>query len=141
MFKVTVTQNIFRPTFVLKVTVTQNIFCQKKDLVCRFRYEMLFVLFGWYYLRKLQLWYKQWKVRSGCLEKFALGNSRESSDFPDGRSPKGESSDPRELPWAIFFKTFHCLSDFLIKKVKIMRPRLAPGVDTEHIPGFFSSEI
>ena len=26
-----------------------------------------------------QRWYKQWKVRSGCLEKFALGNSRESN--------------------------------------------------------------
>ena len=33
-------------------------------------------------------WYKQWKVRSGCLEKFALGNSRgqifqtTTKDFP-----------------------------------------------------------
>ena len=49
-----------------------------------------------------QTWYKQWKVRSGCLEKFALGNSRGSSDFPEGRSPKGKSDDLREFPWANF---------------------------------------
>ena len=35
-----------------------------------------------------QLWYKQWKVRRGCLEKFALGNSQESSYFPEWRSPR-----------------------------------------------------
>ena len=35
-----------------------------------------------------RMWYKQWKVRSGCLEKFALGNSRgqifqtTNKDFP-----------------------------------------------------------
>ena len=45
----------------------------------------------------LQLWDKQWKVRSSCLEKIALGNSRGSSDFPKGRSPEGKSDDPREF--------------------------------------------
>ena len=47
-------------------------------------------------------WYKQWKVRSGRLEKFALGNSRGSSDFPEGRSPEGKSDDPREFSRANF---------------------------------------
>ena len=46
--------------------------------------------------------YKQWKVRSGCLEKIALGNSRGSSDFPEGRSPGGKSDDPRKFPRANF---------------------------------------
>ena len=44
---------------------------------------------------KQMIWYKQWKVRSGCLEKVALGNSQGSSDFPEGRSPEGMSDDPR----------------------------------------------
>ena len=35
---------------------------------------------------EVNVWYKQWKVRSGCLEKFALGNSRESSDFHEGQT-------------------------------------------------------
>ena len=48
------------------------------------------------------IWYKQWKVRDGCLEIFAVGNSGESSDFPEGRSPKGKSDDPREFPGANF---------------------------------------
>ena len=47
-----------------------------------------------------RLWYTQWKVCIGCLEKFALGNSRGSSDFPEGRSPEGMSDYPRDLPWA-----------------------------------------
>ena len=29
-----------------------------------------------------RVWYKQWKVRSGCLEKFALGNSHQNSGKP-----------------------------------------------------------
>ena len=41
------------------------------------------------------IWYKQWKVRSGCLEKFTPGNSRGSSDFPEGRSVKSR------LHWSI----------------------------------------
>ena len=49
-----------------------------------------------------RLWYKQWKVRSGCLEKFAIGNSRGLSDFPEGHSPEGKSDDPREFPRANF---------------------------------------
>ena len=40
--------------------------------------------------------------RRGCQEKFALGNSRESSDFPEGRSPKGKSDNSREFPWPNF---------------------------------------
>ena len=47
-----------------------------------------------------QLWYKQWKVHNGCLEKFALGNFRGSSDFPEGCSLEWNSDDPREFPWA-----------------------------------------
>ena len=35
-----------------------------------------------------EVWYKQWKVRFGCRDKFALGNSRGSSDFPKGHSPE-----------------------------------------------------
>ena len=31
-------------------------------------------------------------------------------------------------------RTFHCFSNFRIQTVKIMRPRLAPRVNTEHIP-------
>ena len=50
----------------------------------------------WHPCHTLVVWYKQWKVRSGCLDKFALGNSRESSDFLEGRSPEGKSDDPRE---------------------------------------------
>ena len=45
-----------------------------------------------------QLLYKQWKVRSGCLEKFALGNFRGSSDDPR----EGKSDDPRDFP--LFFR-------------------------------------
>ena len=48
------------------------------------------------------LWYKQWKIRSGCLKKFALGNSRGSSDFPVGRSLEGKSDNPKEFSRAIF---------------------------------------
>ena len=48
------------------------------------------------------IWYKKSKVCSGCLEKFALGNSRGSSDFPEGRSPEGKSDDPRESPRVSF---------------------------------------
>ena len=47
-------------------------------------------------------WYKHWKVRRSCLEKIALGNSQESSDFPEGCSPKGKCNDPREFPWVNF---------------------------------------
>ena len=50
----------------------------------------------------IKTWYKQWKVRSGCLEKVALGNSRGSSDFPEVRSPEGKSDYPRDLLWANF---------------------------------------
>ena len=46
-------------------------------------------------LPSLKLWDEQ-----GCLEKFALGNSRESLDFPEGRSPEGKSDDVREFPMA-----------------------------------------
>ena len=44
----------------------------------------------------------KWKARSGCLEKFALGNSQGSSDFPEGRSPEEKSDDLREFPRANF---------------------------------------
>ena len=37
-----------------------------------------------------------------CLEKFALGNSQGSSDFPEGHSREGKSDDPREFPRAKF---------------------------------------
>ena len=37
------------------------------------------------FTRDNSIWYKQWKVLSGCLEKVALGNTRGSSDFPEGR--------------------------------------------------------
>ena len=46
-------------------------------------------------------------------EKFALGNSQGSSDFPSGLRPSGKSDDPREFPRANFprqpLRTFHCL--------------------------------
>ena len=48
-------------------------------------------------LPSLKLWDEQ-----GCLEKFALGNSRESLDFPEGRSPEGKSDDVMEFQWANF---------------------------------------
>ena len=55
------------------------------------------------------LWYKQWKVRSGCLEKLAYG-------IPEGK----------------FFRqplrTFHCFSDFWINTVKNMTPRVTLGL-------------
>ena len=38
-----------------------------------------------------------------CREGFALGGSRESSGFPEGRRPEGKSGDLREFPWAGFF--------------------------------------
>ena len=50
----------------------------------------------------LGLWEKQWKSRRSCLEKFALGRSQGKSDFPEGRSRKGMSDYPRDLPWANF---------------------------------------
>ena len=62
---------------------------------------------------------------SGLSGKFALGNSRESSDFPEGKS-----DDSRKFGGQIFqttLRTFHCFSDFRIKKVKILRPRLPLG--------------
>ena len=59
---------------------------------------------------KQLLWDEQWKVRSGCLEKFALGNSRGSSDFPDWRSPEGKSDDPRVLSRANFLDNHSGLS-------------------------------
>ena len=53
-------------------------------------------------IKIVQGWYKQWKIRRGCLEEFL---SREVprviiSDFPDGRSPKGKSDYPWDLLWA-----------------------------------------
>ena len=73
----------------------------------------------------LLIWYKQWKVRSGCLEKVALGNSRGLSDFPKGRSPEGKSDDPREFPRATFsrqpLRTFHCLSEFWLRAVMFLQ--------------------
>ena len=46
-------------------------------------------------------------------EKFALGNSLGSSDFPMGLRPSGKSDDPRKFPRAKFsrqpLQTFHCL--------------------------------
>ena len=69
---------------------------------------------------------KQWKVLSGCLEKVALGNSRGSSDFPEGR-------------------TFHCLyqipPDFdapvqvVLGPCRLMSPVLAAGLQDGHSPG------
>ena len=44
-----------------------------------------------------QDWNKKWEVCSGCLEKFAQGNSQGSSDLPEERSAKGKSDDPRKL--------------------------------------------
>ena len=49
-----------------------------------------------------KVWYKQWKVRSGCLEKFSQWNSKGSSNFPEGCKPKGKSDDPRKFSWAYF---------------------------------------
>ena len=52
--------------------------------------------------------------------------------------PRGKVWWPEGTPVGKFFRqslrTFHCFSDFWIKTVKIMRPRVAPRVDTEHIP-------
>ena len=45
-------------------------------------------LLGWTGCIIIEIWYKQWKVRSGCLGKFALGNSQgqifqtTTEDFP-----------------------------------------------------------
>ena len=33
-------------------------------------------------------WYKQWKSRRRCLDRFALGRSQGKSDFPERRSPR-----------------------------------------------------
>ena len=44
------------------------------------------------------VWDKQWKSRSRCLDKFALGRSQGKSDFPEGRSPEGTSDYPMDLP-------------------------------------------
>ena len=38
------------------------------------------------------------EIPQGFLDKFALRNSGESSDFPEGPSPEGQSDDPREVP-------------------------------------------
>ena len=59
--------------------------------------------------------------------------------------PEGKSDDAREVPWAIFFQTipedFHFFSSyFLIKTVKIMRPRLTLGL-TLNILRFYSREV
>ena len=35
-----------------------------------------------------ELWYKQWKVCRGCLEKFALGNSESHQTFPRCAAPR-----------------------------------------------------
>ena len=44
------------------------------------------------------LWDKQWKKRRRCLDKFALGRSRGKSDFPERRSPEGNSDFFGTLP-------------------------------------------
>ena len=49
---------------------------------------------GWWGWSKAVVWYIQWKVHSGCLENFVLGNSRGSND-------------PKEFLWANFSDS-HC---------------------------------
>ena len=73
---------------------------------------------------------------SSPVQSSALGNSQESSDFPEDRSPKGKSDDLTEFCGQIFQtipEDFPLLSDFWIETVKIMRPRIAPRVNTELI--------
>ena len=83
-------------------------------------------------LPSLKLWDEQ-----GCLEKFALGNSRESLDFPEGRSPEGKSDDVMEFQWANFsdnpedFPLFFRLLDY---KSEDYGAQTYPRVNTEHIP-------
>ena len=71
------------------------------------------------------LWYKHWKVCRGCLEKFVLGNSRESSDFPEGHRPEGKTDDPREVLWASYSDNLWGLSTifqtFRLKQWKLWR--------------------
>ena len=67
------------------------------------------------------LWYKQ--CLSGvCLEKVALGNSR-GNFF---RQP---------------LRTFHCLSEFWIKTVKNMRPRVALGLTLNIFTGAILNSV
>ena len=58
-----------------------------------------------------QMWYKQRKVLSGCLDKFTLGWSQGYSDLP-----KGKSEYPRDHPWVNFsrqpLRTFRYFSEF-----------------------------
>ena len=71
----------------------------------------------------VRIWYKQWKVQRGCLEKFGLGRSQ--GDFSKGRSPKGK------LYYLVYkfsrqtLRTFHCLLHFGLQKPKKMWLRVA----------------
>ena len=68
-------------------------------------------------------------VQSGCLENFALGNSRGSSDFPKGAQSQGKVWWSEGIHEGKFFRqplrTFHCFfSDIWIKKKQL---RTRPG--------------
>ena len=81
-------------------------------------------------------WDKQWKSCRSCLEKVALGRSRGQSDFLEGRSPKGMSDYPRDLPWAnfqIFPKAFPLLVRLQASKNQSL---CVPQELSEHILGF-----
>ena len=71
----------------------------------------------------IQKYEKQWKVLSGCLKNLP-------TRIPAGQRPSGKSDDPRKFPRANIsrqpLQTFHCLSDFWIKTVKNIRPRVTP---------------
>ena len=41
---------------------------------------------------KISVWYKKWKC-SRWVQKFVLGNSTGSSDFPKGTTDKGEQAE------------------------------------------------
>ena len=45
---------------------------------------------------------KERRTNCGKAAGVVLGRSRGKSDFPEGRSPKGKSDYPRDLPWANF---------------------------------------
>ena len=88
-------------------------------------------------VRSLDVWYKQWKVRSSCLKKVALRNSQGSSDFLEERSPKGKSDVPREFLWAIFYTTTEDIPLFvrlLDLNGELYRAQSNPRFNSEHIP-------
>ena len=66
-------------------------------------------------------------------------NSRKSVEVSEKNCLEIPEShdDPKEIPWAFFSdnpKDFPLFSYFWIKTVKIVRPRRATRVNTEHIP-------